>query len=199
MKKSILRLILIIAVTWPLLALPPAKTRILTQENSPVEITGYFARYNGKDAARIQLEKSRQAVGKYNAMAHAEKNDKFFYAVEGIAHVVEYRNITERKIVAVVFGLLAFDIFDESQDTAHGWSLDDLKQGASGNGTWVHRSNMEKAFHTGMAYVAKVRFEDGEIWKSDLEGIVEQIHRIDKDFTQDSLKPSGPVKGVLTI
>ena len=67
------------------------------------------------------------------------------------------------------------------------------------NGLWMRRSSMAEAFHTGMAYVAKVRFEDGEIWKSDLEGLVEQIHRIDKDFTQDSLKPSEPVKGVLTI
>ena len=202
MKRSILRLILIVAVTWPLLALPPVKTRILTQENSPVEIAGYFARYNDKNdmtAAVSQVEKSFEAVGSDDALAHAEKNNKFLYATEGIAHVVEYRNITERKIVAVVFGLLAFDIFDESQDTFHGWSLDDLKQGASGNGVWMRSSSMAEAFHTGMAYVAKVRFEDGEIWKSDLEGIVEQIHRIDKGFSPDSLKLSGPAKGVLTI
>ena len=78
-------------------------------------------------AAIIQVQKSFEAVGSDDALAHAEKNNKFLHAKEGIAHVVEYRNITERKIVAVVFGLLAFNIFDEFQDTVHGWSLDDLK------------------------------------------------------------------------
>ena len=202
MKQSIPRLILIAAVTWPLLALPPAKNRILVQENSPVEITGYFARYNDEDgmiASQLQLQDSYEAVGSADAMAHAEKNDKFLHAGEGIAHVVEYRNITERKIVAVVFGLLAFDIFDESQDTLHGWSLDDLEPDVSENGTWTWSSSMAEAFHTGMAYVVKVRFEDGEIWKADLEDITKQIQGIDKDFSPDSLKLSEPAKGLLAV
>ena len=201
MKEFISWLILTVAVAWPLLALPPAKNRILVQENSPVKITGYFARHNDPDdmtAARRQLQEAYQG-GVADPTAHAERYNKFLHAEEGIAHVVEYRNVTDRKIVAVVFGLLAFDIFDESQDTVHGYTLDDLEPDKSDSSTWTRRSSMPAAFHTGMAYVVKVRFEDGEIWKADLEGIVEQINGINKDFSPDSLKPSETAKGVLAI
>ena len=200
MKRSIPRLILIAAVTWPLFALPPAKSLILEQENAPVEITGYFARYNDEDDV-INARHQRNAVtsrvlagGDYDwqaGLAAAQKNNKFLWADEGIAHVVEYRNITERKIVAVVFGLLAFDIFNESQDVVQGWSLDGLEPDVSESGTWTRRSNMEEAFHTGMVYVAKVRFENGEIWRADLEDIVKQIQKVEEDFSPDSL-PSEP-------
>ena len=168
------------------------------QENAPVEITGYFAKYNDEDdVARAQKSvEFLSSAGQDAAYIAASLDTAKFWLDEGIIHRVEYRNTTERKIIAIVFGLLAFDVFNELQDNCHGYVLEGLEPGVLAKSGWLRRPSTEWAFYTGVAYVVKVRFEDGEIWEADLEDAAEQSGS-DKDSLIDS--PSKPDKNILVI
>jgi hypothetical protein len=53
---------------------------------------------------------------------------------------------------------------------------------------WVATSYADFSFHTGVAYVSKVRFDDGEIWSADLTSVVLELRKIEKDFDASRLK-----------
>ena len=44
------------------------------------------------------------------------------------------------------------------------------------------------SFLTGVAYVSKVRFDNGEIWSTDLESIAEELRKIEAEFDVSKLK-----------
>lgn len=138
---------------------PPAAHRVLNQSAVPVEITEYTARY--------------QARSRYQS--------------EGIRHEVSYRNASDKKIVAIQFGLLAFNIFNEFQDRLGGFTIENVGIGESESGAWVASALAEAAFYTGVAYVDKVRFEDGVIWSADEDEILEQIREIESDLDAEAL------------
>ena len=106
---------------------------------------------------------------------------------EGIRHTLRYRNVSKRKIVALQFGLLAFDIFNEFQDRLGGFTIQDVEPGAETYGTWLASARAEAAFYTGVAYLSKVRFADGEVWSADLDNIARQVQDIEVGFSVDSL------------
>ena len=54
--------------------------------------------------------------------------------------------------------------------------------GAASKGTWVATALSDFAFHTGVAYVSKVRFANGEIWKADIDQIASELSKIEEDF-----------------
>ena len=138
---------------------PPADHRILAQEGAPVEITVYAAMHQPRGT-----------------------NSR-----EGIRHTLRYRNVSKRKIVALRFGLLAFDIFNEFQNRLGGFTIQDVEPGAETYGTWLASARAEAAFYTGVAYVSKVRYEDGEVWSADLDNIARQVQDIEVGFSVDSL------------
>ena len=138
---------------------PPAEHRILTQSDAPIAITEYGARYQ---------ERSR-------------------YQSEGIRHELSYRNVGDRKIVAAQFGLLAFNIFNEFQDRLGGFTIEDVDVGGTDAGVWVASALAEAAFYTGVAYVDKVRFEDGEVWSADYDEVLLQLQEIEQDLNIDAL------------
>ncbi|MCY4662061.1 MAG: hypothetical protein OXF93_19990 [Acidobacteria bacterium] len=142
---------------------PPAEHRVLAQEGAPVTIFQYSARYQ------------RQGFGSQR---------------EGIRHELNYRNTSNRKIVAFRFGLLAFSIFNEFQHSLNGFAIEDLDAGAVDSGTWLATfARAEAAFYTGVAYVEKVRFEDGEIWTANGDEIQDQLQELEGDFSMEALDP----------
>ena len=138
---------------------PAAEHRILTQEGSPLSILAYEARY--------QPRRSSQR--------------------EAIRHEVNYRNTSGQKIVAVQFGLLSFNIFNEFQDRLGGFAIEDIDVLGIESGTWLASALAEAAFYTGVVYVDKVRFEDGEIWIADEDEILEQLREIEEGFDAAAL------------
>ena len=139
---------------------PPAEHRVLVQAAAPVAITEYTARYQARSSARS----------------------------EGIRHTLSYRNAADRKIVVVQFGLLAFNIFNEFQDRLGGFTIEDIDVGETEDGAWVANALAESAFYTGVAYVSKVRFKDGEIWTADNEEVLTQLQEIEEDLNIDALE-----------
>ncbi len=139
---------------------PPAEHRVLEQNDAPIMIARYGAHYQ---------ESSR-------------------YQSSGIKHELNYRNVGDRKIVAVQFGLLSFNIFNEFQDRLGGFVIDDIEVGNMESGAWLASALAESSFYTGVAYVEKVRFEDGEIWSANTEDVLRQLQEIEQDLNVDILE-----------
>ena len=66
--------------------------------------------------------------------------------------------------------------------------METIAPGSKEKGKWVATSSADFSFHTGVAYVSKVRFDDGEIWSADLNSVVLELRKIEKDFDASRLK-----------
>jgi hypothetical protein len=146
-------LLSLLFVASPVMALK-AVTKVLAQPTAPLRITAYTAGYQ---------EGSQ-------------------YRSEGIRHSVEYMSASDREIVAVQIGLVSFDVWNEFLDRTAGVDISNLQPSALGKGTWIARAFADFSFHTGVAYVGKVRFADGTLWAADLVAIGEELKNIAKDF-----------------
>jgi hypothetical protein len=138
---------------YPIRALDPV-AKIVDQPDSPLKIILYNAAY--------------QEGGRYST--------------EGIHHAVEYQNISGRIVEAVQIGLVSFDVWNDYLDRTGGLPLDVLALNAKDKGTWVTGRYRGSSFLTGVAYVSKVRFNDGEIWEADLQSIADELAKIEEGF-----------------
>ena len=135
--------------------------KIIIQSNSPLEITSYSAKY----------QKGRGS-----------------YSRDGIRHRAEYRNKSGRRVVAVQIGFVSFNVFNEFLDRMHGVSITEINPNQLEKGTWNATALADFSFLTGVAYISKVRFENGEIWRADLEYITEELRKIEEEFDISMLK-----------
>lgn len=168
MRKRVGLFLLILIAAVPVRALQPT-AKIIAQPGAPIEIVSYRAVYVSGSGAYIQ---------------------------EGIQHAVEYKNVSGKVIDAVQIGLVSFDVWNEFLDRTLGLTTDTFGPNTSKKGTWVARAYADFSFLTGVAYVSKVRFRDGEIWKADLDSIASELRQVQKDFDIKKLeKQSEPPKG----
>jgi hypothetical protein len=143
-------------------------TVILMQPDAPVRIESYDAGYKRNVGVSSRLTVTNTSGG--------------------IQHNVRYRNQSDRSIVAVEFGLLAFNAFNEYIGRVLGVDMREVARGRTRDGQWrMHRFG-DFAFFTGVAYVNAVRFDDGRVWKADLVPILTQIREIEADFELARLK-----------
>ena len=149
----------LVLIAVPVWSIKPT-VKIITQESSPIIISSYSAEY--KQGSR--------------------------YVTEGIHHSVEYINTSKERIVAVQIGLVSFDVWDEFLHRMNGLSIDDLPPGSAKKATWIDHTYGDFSFLTGVAYVSKVRFDNGTIWSADLNAIAEEIGEIEKNFSVEKLK-----------
>lgn len=136
------------------------KSIIISQKNIPISITGYAAEY--------------------------QEGNK--YELAGIHHKVKYKNTGTKKIEAIQFGLVSFDVWNEYLNKTLGLSLAANDPGDSENGTWVTRTYEDYAFLTGLAYVNKIKYSDGTIWKADLNEVKSELLKIQKNFDVNELE-----------
>jgi hypothetical protein len=135
-------------------------TIIVAQTDAPLKITEYTAAYQASSQ----------------------------YATEGIRHSVKYVSVADRDIVAAQIGLVSFDVWNEFMNRTGGLSMDVMAPGAKSKGTWIAQAYAEFSFHTGVAYVARVRFADGSIWSANMDEILAELRKIEKDFDAAKLK-----------
>ncbi|MDP1570374.1 MAG: hypothetical protein Q8L86_10245 [Vicinamibacterales bacterium] len=148
-------------------AQPKPTTTVVAQHDAPVTISSYTAQYR---------ERSQ-------------------YAAEGVHHSVKYQNSSGRTIVAIQFGLATFDVWNEFLNRTNGIALETVTGGRSQSGTWIANPLRAFTFLTGVAWVSKVRFEDGEIWTADEKTVLEALRAIEADFDAARLKPEPPPGG----
>ena len=92
--------------------------------------------------------------------------------------------------MALQFGLLSFNIFNEFQDRLSGFTIEPLAVGMSSSGSWRASASAESSFYTGVAYVSKIRFFNGEVWSANLADITKQVQEIEEGFSVESLAPT---------
>jgi hypothetical protein len=138
--------------------------KIIALDGQPIEITSYFATYNsGAGSMR-----------------------------EGVMHRVGFKNVSGKKIVAYKIGFMSFDAFRDPLGRGfEGYSVDEVSVDSDANGAWI-QTMLEAAifnrFGVGIAYPAKVRFDDGSIWSADLAKVAMQASEISSKITADSLE-----------
>ena len=139
----------------------PSRAIIVPQPNSPVSITAYKAGYTPGVSG---------------------------YSREGIHHGLQYTNRSDKQIVAIRFGLVSFDAFNQHIGTTGGIELDDLQPAQQAKGDWVQSAYSDFAFLTGIAYVSKVRFADDQIWIADMSVVLSELRKIQSDFDAKELE-----------
>ncbi len=159
MKIRFITILAFLLAATQVYAIEPV-AKIIAQKGSPIEITSFSAAY--------------QPDGTYQR--------------EGIRYEVKYKNIGDKEIVAVQMGLVGFDIWNEFMDRTGGIAIENIKPGASEEGTWVASAYAEFSFLTGFAYISKVRFSNGQIWEANLESIANEMRKIEKGFDVEKLK-----------
>ena len=118
-------------------------------------------------------------INKYNAK----------YVEGSIRHEIYYTSLSERKIVALEFGFISYDIWDEYIGHLNGLTISDLKPMHKLMWkSWTHNCYYDFAFHTGFAYINKIRYENGEIWVSDKDVVLEEIRKFDENFDMTKLE-----------
>jgi hypothetical protein len=160
-KPLLLTSIMLVCSIHALAQRTKPETKIILQPNSPVRIMSFNAMYFSGSST---------------------------YVSRGIHNELEFENVSPRNIVAIEFGLVAFDIWNEFLDRTGGITMSGLAAGVKDKGKWVASRYADFSFHTGVAYVSKVRFDDGEIWTADNAGILLEMRKIQKDFDASKLK-----------
>jgi hypothetical protein len=142
-----------------------ARNRVVAQADAPISITEY---------------KSSYTTGSQ-------------YTTQGIHHDLKYVNSAKKTIVAIEFGLVSFDIFNDFADRTYGIDKNFDKRFQEGtkeaSGGWVARALNESFHWTGVVWVKRVRFENGEIWKADEQSIVAELKKIQANFDASVLAP----------
>jgi hypothetical protein len=94
---------------------------------------------------------------------------------KGIRHSAKYQNVSDQPIVAVGIRFISYNVWDEAMGSLSGIALRELVPEASETGSWAQSRPAAFTFLTGFAFVDKVRFDDGKIWRADTEAIFKEI------------------------
>ena len=155
-----------VALVLSLLAPPSAgaqalkpEHRVVDQPDAPVQITGYRTEF---------LKRTAEAP-------------------EGFRHDLEYRSRTDQRIVAVQFGLVSFDVWNEFLERHAALASEAVDANERKRSSWFTATSSGVAFLTGIVYVERVRLANGEIWSANLDTVVAAMRAIQKDFTAEQL------------
>ena len=120
---------------------------IITQQESPLQIT---------------------KVG-----AKAERDG---YSTDLIV-AAEYRNISDRQILAVKICFRTYDLFREIDGGICGVARENMTpsgRNQNARGRWDARARIPNLHETVVAFVSKVRFQD-EVWEADMESVEDHL------------------------
>lgn len=169
MKRAITCLCVFFFVSSPLYSQqPPNAERIVPQPNAPIQIAEYSAMYQAASRSTYSSNPSQ------------------------VAHSVGYRNVSGRTVTAIRFGFVEFNMFNEYMDKFMGYDRDTVKSDKTdkvSKSEFANSGYKSFAFDTGVVYVDRVRFDNGEIWACDLEAVLAELQKIEKDFDASILKP----------
>ena len=92
-----------------------------------------------------------------------------------------YRNTSDRFVIGIKFGFIAYDLFNESLGGISGVDVNrkGIGPGGDDSGRWQTRARgVALAHDVGIAYVQKVRFSDGELWIADRDSLNEALQEM---------------------
>ena len=153
---------------------------------------GAIALLAGAASPEAQLRTSSRIVEQPDApvqivASSSEYQKRTNEGPEGIRHELEFRSQATQKIVAVQFGLISFDIWNEYLARLAGLATEELNPKARKRGVWLTATDQAVGFLTAVVYVDRVRFESGEIWIADRDQILTAMRAIQKNFDPENL------------
>lgn len=127
----------------------------------PVEIEDYFCNYNGGTGMST---------------------------IVNIGHGATIKNRSNRNIIAVSVGYLSFNVWNEFLDVMFCEKVTTIapNQKIKTLGC-VKEHPKTHTFFTGVAFVWRVRFEDGEIWNADRDFIINKLNKLPVTFDNDTI------------
>ena len=136
---------------------------LLNQLDAPLEILDYSARY---------IEGANKGQ-----QGHIE-------------HQLTCQNVGDQAVVAVELTFLSFNLWNELFDRSKHTFVRALDSSEECEFKWP--SQIEKdvdgsIFRTGVAYVSRLRFENGEIWSADLSEIAGVLEKVAPEISPSSL------------
>lgn len=140
----------------------------------------------GQDTRPIIVEQPDSPVSLSEYSASYQESGS--YQREGVKHELSYQNASDRDIVAFELEFVMFSVFNEYMDTFGGVSMDDLEAGEDDDGGWVASSLNAFTFHTGVAFVRQLRYENGDIWEADMSIVEERLQKIQSGFDASQLE-----------
>jgi len=148
--KNINAIAYIVVLSFLMVAGPvqAADNKVMEQPTSPIQISEFVSDFGGRDNESVQFE-------------------------------ARYENVSNRTVIAIKFGFIAYDLFNESLGGVAGIDInrDGLEVGEDDSGLWSTRARgVARAHETGIAYVQKVRFSDGELWIADRAELEERLN-----------------------
>lgn len=112
---------------------------------------------------------------------------------DGVHHHFRFRNDSDRVVVAVKFGVLSYNVFNEFQEGTEAIVVRDVLPGKRTSYLLRTYHDDPGSFFTGLIYVAKVRFQDGGIWEADVDALDEQIMSFEAELRRGEIerRPGG--------
>ncbi|MBI4738254.1 hypothetical protein HY772_01610, partial [Candidatus Woesearchaeota archaeon] len=105
--RPIMSVVIILLLVAEVSAIEPV-SNIIEQTNAPIQVMSYYSLYR----------------------------ERAKYTTEGIHHTVEYKNVTDKTIVAVSIGLVSFSVWNEFMDHTNGMAIRDISPGLPDKGVW---------------------------------------------------------------
>jgi hypothetical protein len=128
---------------------------------------------------------------RYQASFEPEMRSQYLSNPDQIKHSAVYRNVSNKQIVALQIGFAAFDAFNRLMDRFSGWSIDPISPDTEAKGEWEQRPYAAFSFRhygTGVAYVYAVRFADGTIWRADLNEVLVEMQKFEKELRKEDIQ-----------
>ena len=162
-------LLALLLLAVPSSALGELKTvaTVLPQPTSPVQITEFEAEFEGN---RVNFWGTPQEAR--------------------IKHELRYRNASDARIEAVRFTFLSYSVFNEYLVTSSRTAIEEVNPGDRKDKDFSLFGEEFYEFETGLAFVEKVRFENGDIWEFDAFTIVEGVRTLELEFDASLLEGS---------
>jgi hypothetical protein len=129
------------------------------------------------DLAGAPLE-IRDYSARYTSNGHSLRN--------GIEHRTIVENVTDKLVVAYSITFVAFDAFNRQMGAGfEGYSMTAVLSGRASNSAWQHTlpaAELFERYGTGVAWVTRARFSDGEIWEGDAFEADRHLREIAEDL-----------------
>lgn len=104
-----------------------------------------------------------------------------------------YQNITDKRIKAVRFSFVSFNVFNEYLHTIKGLVIEDIDPNqASKKATYTDNCYGDFSFLTGIVFVDSARFGDDTIWQANKKLILQEIKKIQDNFEPAMLEEKKP-------
>jgi len=145
-------------------------------------------------------------IVKYEAQLQQGGGEYWSGDQQGIYQIVEYENVSGRKIVAVQLSFFHFNVWNECMEgTMYSGVIytderlssttvdlvEDLMPGGNGKILNMPGFANPNLFLTGIVGITKVRFADGEVWKAETKDIAMQLSDVIPDMEGRFFAPSG--------